>query len=64
MQCHFDAVIAHEKTIIPYPTTPPVAKTSRARASPAQNLPNDLAAALFFATRTTLKRTVFDSGRH
>ena len=29
-----------------------------------QNLPNALVAALFFATRSTLKRTVFDSGRH
>lgn len=29
-----------------------------------QNLPNDLAAALFFATRRTLNRTVFDRGRH
>jgi hypothetical protein len=27
-------------------------------------LPKDLLAALFFATRNTLKRTVFDSGRH
>lgn len=29
-----------------------------------QNLPNAFAAALFFATRITLNRTVFDSGRH
>ena len=61
VQCHFDAVIAHEKAIIPYPT-PPIANTPRAWA--AQNLPNDFAAALFFDTRSTLKRTVFDSGRH
>ena len=61
VQCHFDAVIAHEKAIIPYPT-PPIANTPRGWA--AQNLPNDFAAALFFDTRSTLKRTVFDSGRH
>lgn len=24
VQCHFDAVIAHEKAIIPYPTSPPL----------------------------------------
>lgn len=29
-----------------------------------QNFPNDFDDALFFATRSTLKRTVFDSGRH
>jgi len=30
----------------------------------AQNFPKDLVAALFFDTRSTLNRTVFDSGRH
>jgi len=29
-----------------------------------QNFPKDLVAALFFDTRSTLNRTVFDSGRH
>jgi hypothetical protein len=29
-----------------------------------QNLPNVFDAALLFATRSTLNRTVFDSGRH
>ena len=64
VQCHFDVVIAHEKAIIPYPTPPLVQAPSRLLLSTAQNLPNDFAAALFFDTRRTLKRTVFDSGRH
>lgn len=64
VQCHFDEVIAHEKAIIPYPTPPLVEAPSRLLLSTAQNLPNDFAAALFFDTRRTLKRTVFDSGRH
>ena len=64
VQCHFDAVIAHEKAIIPYPTPPVVEAPYRLLASTTQNLPKDFAAALFFDTRSTLKRTVFDSGRH
>lgn len=32
--------------------------------SNSQNFPNDLVAALFFDTRNTLNRTVFDNGRH